>query len=247
MQCRELSIIFLSGVVAGFINAMAAGGSFLNLAILMLFGLPAGVANGTNRIGVLLQNISAVWKFNELKLLKIKYALLVAIPAVIGSLVGSYLSLSIPDHTFKKIIAVLMVVVSFISVYSPKSIVKDKHFSSNQWVGIMFVFFIIGIYGGFIQAGVGFFIISASLWSGFDIIEANGIKVFVILIYTLFVLPVFIIHHEVEFLVGFVLGLGSVIGVQLGIRFEVRRGKKFVRFFVLAMLVIFALKLIFFG
>jgi len=74
------AILFLAGGVAGVLNVVAAGGSFLTLPLLIFLGLPASVANGTNRVAILLQNIGAVWGFHRYGVLDWRAILWAAIP-----------------------------------------------------------------------------------------------------------------------------------------------------------------------
>ncbi len=245
MNVLHFVLIFAAGIVVGFINVLAAGGSFLTLAVLIALGLSPTVANGTNRVGLIIQNTFASLKFYKLKLLNYKFVLVVAPSAIVGSFVGSYIATHISDNLLKKIIAILMVVVSLVTIYKPQQFVK-AHYSQKKWALMIVAFFFIGIYGGFIQAGVGFFIIAASIWGGFSMIEANAIKVFVITLYTLVILPVFIFANQVNFLVGIVLGLGSIIGARIAISVSIKKGDKFIRAALLILLVAFAVKLMFF-
>ncbi|WP_025209718.1 sulfite exporter TauE/SafE family protein [Hippea sp. KM1] len=247
MDIAQGALVLLIGCIVGFINVLAAGGSFLTLAFLMAIGLPPNIANGTNRVGLLLQNTFASAKFYRLKILKTKFALIVSLPAVLGALSGSYIAVHTPNSLLKKIIAILMVLISLITVYNPDKFSKAKQYSSKKWLFLIIAFFLIGVYGGFIQAGVGFFIIAASLWGGFSMVEANAIKVFIITLYTLTVLPIFILSHQVNFTIGILLGLGSMLGARLAIALSIKKGDRFIRYAVLALLVVFALKLLIIG
>ncbi len=247
MDTLHLILIFFTGIVIGFINVLAAGGSFLTLAVLIAFGLPPTVANGTNRVGLLIQNSFASSKFYRLKILDYKFVFVVAPFAIVGSFLGSYIATHISNELLKKIIAILMVVISLVTIYKPTNIIKSEGKMSGKKTFIMSViFFFIGVYGGFIQAGVGFFIIAASIWGGFSMVEANAVKVFVIMLYTLLILPVFVYAHQVNFLIGIILGLGSIIGARIAIHISVKKGDKFIRIALLILLFAFAVKLMFF-
>ncbi|AEA33586.1 sulfite exporter TauE/SafE family protein [Hippea maritima] len=247
MDLLHAVLIFTIGCIVGLINVLAGGGSFLTLAFLIAIGLPPNIANGTNRVGILLQNIFASTKFYKLNILKLKFALIVSAPAIIGAILGSYIAIHIPNEILKKTIAIFMVLISLVTIYNPNKFSKNRNYSSKKWVFILVSFFLIGIYGGFIQAGVGFFIIAASLWGGFNMVEANAIKVFIITLYTIIVLPLFIFSHQVNFLIGLLLGAGSIVGAKMAISLSVKKGDKFIRYVVLALLLVFALKLLIIG
>ncbi len=248
MDASVLHLIaaFFIGCIVGLINVLAGGGSFLTLAFLIAIGLPPNVANGTNRVGLVLQNSFASFKFYKLNILKTRFGLAVAIPTLIGALLGSFIAVHIPNELLKKIIAILMVLISLITIYKPERFAKKEPLNKKNWFFILLAFFFIGIYGGFIQAGVGFFIIAASVWGGFSMVEANAIKVFLITLYTILILPIFFISHQVNLLVGIFLGAGSILGAKAAIHLSIKKGDKFIRGVLLVILVFFAIKLMFF-
>ena len=109
----------------------------------------------------------------------------------------------------------------------------------------MIVFFLVGIYGGFIQAGVGFFLLtSLVLGSGFELVQANALKLFVILLYTPLALLIFFLHGDVNLWVGLVLAVGNMTGAWIGTKIAVTWGAAFIRYFVLVAILIASTKLI---
>jgi len=103
----------------------------------------------------------------------------------------------------------------------------------------------VGVYGGFIQAGVGFFLLtSLVLASGYELLKANALKLFVILLYTPLAIVIFFIHGDVNLWMGLVLAVGNMTGAWIGTRMAVKRGAKFIRYFVLVAILIAATKLI---
>ena len=146
-----------TGLVAGFINTTAGGGSTLTLPLLMFLGLPANVANGTNRIAILLQNVVGVNTFRKKKVLDLTTDYKLAIPAILGSIIGAFFAVEIDEETLRKVIAGLMVAMLFIVVLKPDAWVKERAELASAKPTILqyIIFFFLGIYGGFIQMGVG--------------------------------------------------------------------------------------------
>ncbi len=248
----KLALLALVGLFAGFINVVAGGGSFITLPVLIFLGLPPSTANGTNRVGILIQNIFALWRFYRLKVFPWKFSLMVVAPAVAGALLGANLATIISQEAFKKALALLMVVVTGVTLYinpvkklAGSSSVSDfPDLNFKRWALTMFLFFLIGIYGGFVQAGVGFFILSAVLLSGLDLVRGNAVKIFVVLIFTVFALGVFLSRGMVNWTAGLSLAVGTTLGGQLGAIASVKKGNKFIQRFVTVLIVIFALKLL---
>jgi len=235
-----------TGLAAGFINTTAGGGSMLTIPLLMFIGLPANVANGTNRIAILFQNIIGVNTFRKKKVLDPASDYRLAIPAIVGSLIGAFFAVEINVGLLKKIIAGLMVVMLFIVVLKPDSWVKERAGSTNAKPTVLqyTIFFFIGLYGGFIQMGVGFFLLAGLVLAcGYNLVRANAIKVFIVLIYTVFSLGIFIYHKQVDIAAGLILAVGNMAGAWLGVHFQVKGGAKYVRYVLIFAMVIVILNL----
>ncbi len=241
-------IIFLAGCGAGFLNTVGGGGSLITLPILIFTGLPSATANGTNRIALLMQNIVAVTNFKRKGYFYPKIALLLGIPAVIGSLIGSNIAVSLSDDIFNKVLGIVMIVVLILILTRPeKKFLKDQNsdeLSKKRKIAAVILFFFVGIYGGFIQAGVGFiFIVSLSIITGMSLVKVNSIKVFVIALYTVSSLIVFIINGNINWAFGIILALGNSIGAYLGSSFAVNKGDKWIRIVITGAVIVMAGKL----
>ena len=245
MEWYYYILVVLVGVFAGFLNTLAGSGSVISLAMLMFMGLPANIANGTNRIAILLQNIVGVGSFKKQKVFTFKEGIWLAVPAIIGSLVGASLAVEINEDIMKKTIGGLLVFLFFIILYKPDAWVKGQAglIRSKPSVVQVIIFFFIGMYGGFIQAGVGFFLLSGLvLGSGFDLVKANAIKAFIILLYTAFAIGIFIVNDQVDYKIGFILAAGNMIGAYIAVHFAVSWGAKFVRYILLGVIIVASIK-----
>src|SRR6056297_837167 len=234
------------GFAAGFINTLAGSGSLLTLPMLMFLGLPANVANGTNRIGILFQSIVATGSFKKQKVLDVKTGLWLAIPSIIGAIAGSIWAVNLTDEIMRIFIGILLVVMFFIILYKPDVWIKEQagNIKGKPSLFQMIIFFVIGLYGGFIQAGVGFFLLGGLvLGAGYDLVKANAIKVFLTLLFTIPALTVFIINNQVNFLLGIILAAGSMMGAFVAAKVAVSWGAKFVRYVLLVAIMGSALKL----
>lgn len=242
----QYGILFFSGLLAGAINVIAGGGSFLTLPILIFMGLPAITANGTNRVGILLQNVGAVAGFHHHRVLDWRSLAWAALPAAVGSLVGVWIAFQVSDEGFQNILAFLMVAITFWSLWNPHSKRQtDRSAVSSELPSYLLGigFFLVGIYGGFVQAGVGFFILGVTTMAGLDLVRGNAVKVLSILVFTAISLSLFAWQGEVHWLYGIVLGAGTVIGGQLGVRLTVKKGHRWIRVVVTIAIVVFAIKL----
>jgi len=234
------------GFTAGFINTLAGGGSLISLPFLMFLGLPANVANGTLRIAILMQNLVGVSSFKQQKVFNFREGIWYSLPAALGAIIGASFAISINDEIMKYIIGTLLVFMFFFMILKPNVWLKQKSelIKTKPSIIQIIVLFFIGLYGGFIQAGVGFFLLAGLVLSaGFDLVKANAIKIFIVLIYTFFALSVFIFDGLVNYKFGLILAAGNMVGAFIGSRFAVSWGPKFVRYILLVVLLFNALKI----
>jgi hypothetical protein len=234
------------GILAGVINVLAGGGSLLTLPLLIFMGLPAATANGTNRIAILIQNVFAISGFHRQGVLPWRLAILCALPAIAGSYLGARMAIQIDDALFRRLLAGIMLGVLALTVWDP--IKKPKagitHLSLGK-ISILFTsFFAIGIYGGFVQAGVGFLIIFGLMFQGLDLVRTNAVKVTIIFFFTLAALTVFIRHGQVNFPLGLSLATGNAIGGWLAAHLAVKKGHAWIKRFVSLTIILFAVKLL---
>lgn len=239
--------ILLAGIASGFINVNAGGGSLLSMPLLIFLGLPSAVANGTNRVALMVQNIIAITNFREKGYLDWKLGIMLSIPAVLGSMLGSSIAVSLSDAVFNKILGIIMIVVLVLIISQPqKRLIIDEEEVLNKKrkvIGVI-VFFFVGIYGGMIQGGVGFIIItSLMLLTGYSLVRINSLKVFIVAIYLFISLIVFILNGKVNWTYGFILALGNGLGGYLGSNFAVKKGDKWIRAILIISVLFMAIKL----
>ncbi|MCF6366202.1 MAG: sulfite exporter TauE/SafE family protein [Bacteroidales bacterium] len=227
------------GFAAGFINTLAGGGSLLALPFLMFLGLPANIANGTLRIAILLQNIVGVSSFKQQKVFNLKEGIWYSIPAAGGAIIGAIFAVKIENQIMEYIIGGLLVFMFFFIILKPDAWLKSKStdISKKPTILQIIILFFVGLYGGFIQAGVGFFLLAALvLGVGLNLVKANAVKVFIVLIYTVFALGIFMFDGTVNYKYGFILAIGNMTGAFIASRFAVSWGSKFVRYILLIVL-----------
>ncbi len=243
MSWLTITALIVSGVFVGFINTLAGGGTIISLSLFMLLGLPANIANGTNRVAVILQNLTSVSQFRKQNLLDFKKANKLAIPTMIGAMVGAQIASDINENIFRKAVAVVMLVMVYFIIAKPSQWLKGTRALQEKpvsWIQIV-IFFMIGVYGGFVQVGVGYFILAGVvLGAGYDLVKANAIKVWIVLLYTPLALIVFILHDQVHWTYGLIHAIGNIIGAFIASRFAVSWGANFVRWVIIVVILIFS-------
>jgi uncharacterized protein len=242
----NVALILGVGLACGFINAIAGAGSLLTLPVLIFLGLPTAVANGTNRVAIEVQCITAVLGFRSKGVSNFKLSLLFSLPTLVGAIVGALLAINVSDALFKPILAIVMVIMLGVTFYNPAKRLKRSAvtMSPARWIAASIAFFFAGIFGGFIQAGVGFLLISILVGIvGLDLVKTNAHKVFIVAVFTLFALAIFVWGGKVNWLLGAVLAVGNGVGGWLGSRFAVTKGEKWIQAFMVLAVVGMAIKL----
>jgi len=250
MSITEGMVIFMVGIAAGFANTVAGGGSLLSLPVLIFMGLPSSVANATNRVAIIMQNIFAVSGFKSKGVSTFPYSLYLGLSALVGAIIGARIAVDISSDLFNQILSIVMLLVVIMTIFNPfkKTQQIEEIMTFNRKALALVVFFFIGIYGGFIQAGVGFLMIAAlTSINGFSLVKTNSAKVFVALIYTSAAIIVFIIEDQINWEYGIVLATGNSLGGWIGSRWSVNKGDKWIKRFLVVTVVALAVKLWFFN
>jgi len=230
--------LILAGTASGFINTLAGGGSFLTLPALMLLGMPADLANGTNRVSVLAQSASTVQGFYKEGKFDTKAALWILAPSALGALAGAWTAALIPAGYLKPMLLGIMLIVAAVIVIKPQWISPppdERTYTVRERPIAFFWFFLTGIYAGFIQAGVGF--LSLMVLGGvlrYDLLRANALKIAISGMFGIVPLIVFALAGKVLWIPGAVLGAATVVGSRIGVRFALRAPERVLRWFLFA-------------
>jgi uncharacterized membrane protein YfcA len=228
----QLLLVVAAGIAAGFINTMAGGGSFLTLAALEFAGLPVTVANGTNRIAVAVQNLTAVAGFRSKGFSDFRQSIEFALPSLAGAILGAFWAININETILKRVLAGAMIMMLFILIVRPNRFIKERENKPTVGHRILtyVVFFALGIYGGAIQVAIGFLLITALVAvAGVNLVKSNMHKVFIIGTYTLFALLMFALRGEVNWVLGILMAVGNAAGAWVASRLAAEKGEKLVR------------------
>ena len=230
MSLLELMLLAGTGLVAGVINTLAGGGSLLSVPLLVFLGLPGDLANGTNRVGVAVQSMSATWQFRADGLSGLRDAVPVLVPVALGSLCGALAISRLDADAFERAfgVAMLLLLVPTLRGARAAAVGGREGRSWPTWLRGL-VYFAIGAYGGAIQAGVGLLLVMALSRSGYDLVRANSIKVAVVATLTLVAVPVFVASGQVMWLPAGFLTLGFAAGGIAGARIAVLGGERVIR------------------
>jgi len=245
----DVLLILAVGLIAGTINAVAGGGSLLTMPTLIFLGLPPQVANATVRLSVLLGGISSTSGYISKGISPLPHGIWLGISATIGAVLGTQLAMAIDPGDFKKILAGVMLVVVAITLFQPTRSQAEQllRIGTKHRIIATITFFFIGIYGGFIQAGIGFIILAAlGGIHRFGLVQSNVIKTFVVVIYTIAAVFIFAREGLVYWTYGLILAAGDVTGSWLSSRYAVKKGDRWIKRFLVVAVCGMAIKLWFF-
>ncbi|MBU2955358.1 sulfite exporter TauE/SafE family protein [Marinobacter sp. F3R08] len=246
MTVLEVLALLSIGGIAGFINVLSAGGSMLTLPLLMFLGLPPQVANGTNRVAITLQSMMAVSSFYRMGHGNLVVTLHLAVPAVLGSLVGAWIATWVSDAVFEWVLVLAMIGASVFMLLPQPALNTRPLTPERLGVAIYLAMFVVGMYGGFIQVGVGvLFIVVLYHVLKIDLRQVNVLKVSIVLPFTFAALVVFALNDQVRWGVGLTLALGNVTGAYIATRVNMsERGAQWIKVLTLIMVGAILLRLI---
>jgi uncharacterized membrane protein YfcA len=220
--------MFFIGIAAGIINTLAGSGSVLTLSVLIFAGLPASVANTTNRLGILMQGLVAVFQYKRHGQLRWEDSTPILLPTILGSLAGGWTAIEISEQVLETTVGIIMIILMLMMFYEKKikqwqqKIVVDEQ-SLTQKIIRFIVFLGIGFYGGFIQAGIGLLLFVALAFTmQLEAVRANGIKLLLVLFYTVPVFIFFTFRHPIDWGMGLILALGQMIGAWYASHYSIK-------------------------
>ncbi len=242
----ELGLIAVVGIASGWLNVMAGGGSLLTIPIMLFMGIPAPVANGTNRIGILFQNIFAVLSFFRKGFHDLKLSITLSICAAFGALGGASVGIKLEGAWFNYVLITVMIAVMVVTAFGGGEGAKaqESKTQKNLVLGHICMVFA-GFWGGFIQIGVGFILMPIlNRIMGIDLVRTNMHKVTIVLTYTIVALAVFASNVEILWVVGLTLAIGTSIGGYLGAYTSVVKGEVWIKRVLYVVLTVFIIKLL---
>lgn len=236
-------LILGGGFLAGVVNTLAGGGSIITLPLLIYAGLPPTMANATNRVAIVLQNVGALAGFERHGHRPGREAWILLGPSMAGGIVGALLAIDVDEALLKKIIGLVLVLMLIpILRRSTPDRVRSERIEIKPWMWI--AYFLVGVYGGFLQVGVGFLYLGLlSGIQGMNLVRANLLKVFFVLAYSLFALLLFVWKAKVDWVAGLALALGTTGGGWLGAKLAVERGERWIRIVLVIAVVVASLQL----
>ncbi|MCD0460780.1 sulfite exporter TauE/SafE family protein [Roseiconus lacunae] len=245
MEFATYGLLVAAGFLAGIINTIAGGGSFLTLPALMAFGLDPKMANGTNRVAVLFSSSAAVATFHRHGHLDRKLANRLTWPTMLGVPVGALSAVYLPPDAFEPVFGLIFLGMAIVLAKNPKRLAQSMKPTKNTASWIRPAFFLIGVYVGFIQAGMGILVLLAMSWTtGGDLVGSNAVKNWIAFLVTLTATVVFTIYGLVQWAPGLSMAAGNLIGGVVGAKLAIKKGNRMIFWFLIVVMIATGTKLI---
>jgi len=235
-----ISILVVTGFLAGIINTMAGGGSNLTIPALMVMGLPPDIANATNRVAVLLQSFTGVYGFKSQGKLDIPDIKTIVGTTLVGGLIGAACASYMPPQLLKPVLLSAMIIMAAVILFKPAVVATPE---GTQALTVMEsksksvpLLLLAGFYGGFVQAGVGFILLAAIAGSlRYDLVRANALKMACAAAFTFVALLIFVSRGQVLWVPGLILAAGSMVGAHIAVKLTINISQKELKWFLFIM------------
>lgn len=239
-----MAVLVAGGFVAAVINTLAGGGSFLTVPLLVLVGVPAGVANATSRVGVVFQSASAVAGFRQEGFFELQSVRRILPATLAGSWLGAWIASWLPDEVFGRAFGVVMLLALPVILVNP----KPRPAGPRHPLALpleQLVFFAIGVYGGAIQAAIGILLLLALVGvSGLDLVRAISARVLLTTALTLVALAQFVTAGKVMWPEALMLAVGQSAGGYVAARVGARVGPRLVRPVLVTSILLLSLRML---
>ena len=240
------------GIFVGFVNTLAGMATAISYALFMAMGMPINVANGTCRVGVLSQFAVSSVLFKRSGNLDYKVGAKVGVPVAIGSIIGAQAAAVLNPSVMEIVMGIMLPIMTILLFRNQRHSKKNGSAGAIGWDSVKFgplefvIYTFVGAYGGFTHAGVGILMIFGAVYlMGLDIVKANGIKQFAVLLYTPIALTIFILHGQVNWPVAIIYAVGNVIGAVIASKVAFKWGATIINYAILVVVLIFSFILIY--
>ena len=238
-------ILFVTGLVAGFVDSIAGGGGLITLPVFFSFGLPPQTALGTNKFQSMFGCASASWHYAQSGLVKLSDCVIGIVFTILGAVAGTLVVQRLDPSFLKQLIPILLLAVAVWVMLRPKLGAEDIHPRMSRAIFYPLAGFALGFYDGFIGPGLGtFWTMAFMLGLGFNLAKATGYTKVMNLGSNVASFAIFATAGQVACGAGVAMALGQLLGARVGSRMVVQRGVKFVRPIFLTMVLALIAKLL---
>jgi uncharacterized protein len=226
----ELPLLFGTGLMAGFVDAIAGGGGLITLPMILSLGGDPQVALGTNKLQATFGAASATWHYSKAGAVDLADCWRGCLITFVGAILGTFGVRQIGPNTLKVIIPLLLIAVAVYSLRNRNLGEKEAKPRMERHRFDLIFGLALGFYDGFFGPGTGtFWTMAFVLAMGFNLTRATGYTKAMNFSSNVCSVLIFAIAGQVNYLAGSVMGMGQLIGARFGSRMVMKRGTKFIR------------------
>lgn len=240
-------LLVLGGLIAGFLNVVAGGGSLITMPLLIFLGLPATSAVGTIRLAILVQSLTATWRYHRAESIDWKAVAPLVLPVSVGAGAGAMVASHMADTNFRSLIGwITLAAGALVAVDFSKHLQREPVAPSlTRRILLLLSLLVVGFYAGLVQAGVGYLFLAALVFGAqLSLVQANVVKVVLVLCLTPVTLIIFGLNSQIHLGYALTLTLGQAFGAYAGATFNLRRGATWIRPILALVVVAAAVKLL---
>lgn len=242
MNIAHAGLLFCAAVVAGAINSVAGGGSFISFPSLLFIGIPPVNANATNTVALWPGQVASIGAYRgELQKLPWRSVMPLLITGIVGGILGAWVLLKTPQKTFMNLVPWLMLIATLIFMFSGRitrwirqrtAAHHPTEFATGRGIFIqIFIAFYIGYFG----AGAGILILAMLALLGMDQIHTmNALKALLTTVSNGVAMLLFVVSHAVYWPETILMIVGSSLGGYFGAHYAQKTKPENVRRVVIA-------------
>lgn len=227
-------ILLLAGFIGGFFNALAGGGSFVALPAMILVGLPPVTANASATAALLPGYLSSAWRFRKDIQLPNNVSLpMLLVLSLCGGSIGALILLNTDNTVFAFLIPWLILLATAFFVIGPW--LMQSASKQSTYIGA-FVLFIVCIYGGFFNGGLGIILLAVlKLISASNLQGLNGIKNVISAVLTLVAVCIYALGEKIALPEVIITGIAAIAGGYAGAAFSYAISDKTLKMIIVAL------------
>ncbi|MFH1409188.1 MAG: sulfite exporter TauE/SafE family protein [Nanoarchaeota archaeon] len=247
MELIQLILIFVVGFGASFIGSIVGGGGLVTIPLLIFIGLPPQIAVATNKFGSIGMSSGAMSAFWRARKIQWNYVIPFSILSVVGASVGANILVNIDDAILEKAIGIIILaLVPLFFLKKHLGVQRGNPGWRKKTAGYL-LYGLVAIWGGFFGGGSGIMILTViTIFFGMPLINANATNKIPFLLASLTAVFIFAINGIIDLWIGAVLLVSMYLGGMVGATTAVKRGNKWVKGLFILVIVVSAIKLLFF-
>lgn len=223
-------LLFMTGLLAGTVDAIAGGGGLISMPVLMSIGLPPHIAFGTNKLQGSIGTMVAARRYWRAGWISSRDVYPGIAFGLLGAATGAVVNQIISGDILKQIVPVMLLIIFVYTVLSPRLGHTDRNPRMRSWLFYLVFGFALAFYDGFFGPGVGaFWVFLLMFFLGYNLIKATAYTKVFNLNSNVVALVCFAAGANIDYKIGLCMAAGQLIGGQIGASLAISKGAKLIR------------------